>query len=159
MKKNRIRLTESQLHKVIKESVKRVLREDEGYFYDMVMDVIEEELLDMEDEFSKEEIGDMIVNILKNGLRLNYDFEWGDYQVRVHNSKKDSFVSFSSIADDDRGTGVSERSMSYLIPHNAGEIDSYVISELLSSVNQAWYMCNQEDEEDELEDDEFEDEY
>ena len=32
MKKNRIRLTESQLHKVIKESVKKVLREAYGEF-------------------------------------------------------------------------------------------------------------------------------
>ena len=30
MKKNRVRLTESQLHRVIKESVKRVLREANG---------------------------------------------------------------------------------------------------------------------------------
>ena len=30
MKKNRIRLTESQLHRVIKESVKRILKENEG---------------------------------------------------------------------------------------------------------------------------------
>ena len=34
MEKNRIRLTESQLHRVIKESVKRVLREANGSFYD-----------------------------------------------------------------------------------------------------------------------------
>ena len=33
MNKNRIRLTESQLHRVIKESVKRVLNEEHGFSY------------------------------------------------------------------------------------------------------------------------------
>lgn len=37
MRKNRIRLTESQLHNVIKESVKRVLREDKKDYMNMAV--------------------------------------------------------------------------------------------------------------------------
>ncbi len=49
MGKNKIRLTESQLHKVIEESVKRVLRE--GRFYPNLDDYEEQEMLEQTEDF------------------------------------------------------------------------------------------------------------
>ena len=111
--KQRIRLTESQLNRVVKESVKRVLKEStDNELYETVRDVVYNESLDMEDKFSFEEIVKKVVDIISHRKKLNYDFLWGGYQVRVHNSRSNSFVSFSS---DENGTGLSEYCMTYLI--------------------------------------------
>lgn len=52
MNKNRIRLTESQLHRVIKESVKKILKEDYWHdkYYDEVPDANDEAEFEMEGE-------------------------------------------------------------------------------------------------------------
>lgn len=154
MKKSKIRLTESQLHNVIRESVKRVLREiaEPSDIYDMALDVIESNSYDMEDEFSAEEIAQKVAEIVQNAMKINYDFLWDNYQVRVHNTRSGSFISFS-CDEDDRGTGVSERSMTYLI-HPYDDVDEYDIENVISSLNEAWYQCNLVEDEDEWDDDE-----
>lgn len=56
MKKNRIRLTESQLHKVIKESVKRVLNEDVSVIDDVYKRLyrVHDEIRDIQHQLQRE---------------------------------------------------------------------------------------------------------
>ena len=69
--KQRIRLTESQLNRVVKESVKRVLKEStDNELYETVRDVVYNESLDMEDEFSFEEIVKKIVDIISHRKKI-----------------------------------------------------------------------------------------
>ena len=84
MKKNRIRLTESQLHRVIKESVKNVLKEDAEYplsstniSYDQLIDVALEKWKDIENEIKE---GDF-VNLLNRDLP-NFMKELSNYMSR-----------------------------------------------------------------------------
>ena len=85
MNRNRIRLTESQLHNVIKESVKKVLREWDNDPYEDADDTIyEEEVVDASLMFSNKKTGeiegvDFSVEIEVEGWRL-YDMEGGHFK-------------------------------------------------------------------------------
>lgn len=70
MKKNRIRLTESQLHRVIKESVKRALNEENGFSYlGHMRDAIEDAIYStINDLAAKKAIEEGQLNMMKQSL-------------------------------------------------------------------------------------------
>lgn len=92
MKRNIVRLTESQLHKVIKESVKKVLREGKEVFGTQVFYPLDEiELTDEE--------YDMLCNILKPSYEIEFmgyvSYDAGDYNTQP------SYDNNIDVTDDD----------------------------------------------------------
>ena len=78
MKKNRIRLTESQLHRVIKESVKRALNEENGFSYlghmrDAIEDAIYSTINDLAAKKAIEEGQLNLVKSLKENIQHNIE--------------------------------------------------------------------------------------
>lgn len=70
MNKNRIRLSESQLHRVIKESVKRALNEENGFSYlGHMRDAIEDAIYStINDLAAKKAIEEGHLNMMKQSL-------------------------------------------------------------------------------------------
>lgn len=107
-------------------------------------DVIESECFDMLDEFTAEEIKDIITKIIETYRKTNketIDIEYKNYVIRIKNSLTNSFVSMSGL-NDNANTGLSENAVYYIVKNK--EMDYYDLSELTNLVNQAWYNAQNE---------------
>jgi|GEM_PF-6520957 len=102
MKKNTIRLTESQLRKVIKESVRRVLRESEGM-------QSKSELIHILDDANRQ--GMTLKELCRklNGFNYNgelFDINWGAYSLTIGERENGFEVIGDADARDDDGQPV-----------------------------------------------------
>ena len=106
---------------------------------------IQDEPLDMLDEFPEEEIADCVLAIaskLMNSESVHYPLTScggiKNYKIKVNNIHG----GFVSVSDEDTGdTGVS-RTMYY--PFFKDDEDGYFagLTSLASMINEAWYQCN-----------------
>lgn len=111
------------------------------------MEYITDEILDILDEFTEEEIADLCISIGKRlvhrdfclGHLIKYGRPNRDYMYKVNNQYK-GFVSLS----DDCSTAVS-RTEYY--PFFSDDEDGYFagLCSLADMINEAWYQINKED--------------
>lgn len=117
-----------------------------GTMRDDLIEYINDELLDMLDEFTEQEIADAVLAIASHlslpakevSYSLSSDGGIWDYQIKVSNTLR-GFVSCSN----DECTGVS-RTLYY--PFFKDDEDGYFagLCSLVSMINEAWYLCNSE---------------
>jgi hypothetical protein len=113
---------------------------------DDLMEYINNEILDMLEEFPEEEIADCVLAIASHLLLPAKVVEHPltscggikNYQIKVNNGHG----GFVSVSDED--TGVTGVSNTEYFPFYKDDEDSYFagLCSLASMINEAWYQCN-----------------
>lgn len=117
---------------------------DLNKYRDELIEYINDDILDLLDEFSAGRIADEVISIGNRLLHRNecagHIIENGwDYLYKVHNTQPNGYVSVSSAAGH---TGVS-RTIYY--PFYEDEEEGYLpaLCNLAGMLNEAWYYCNE----------------
>ena len=120
-----------------------VLQSTFALLKDDLVEGIQDENLDILDEFSAEYLAEQVI-LIAHSLAIRpvvthklrrYDKKWVQYTLKVNN-KHGGFVSVS----DDSGTGVS-RTLYYPYKPDDEESPYSALMNLAQMINEAWYQC------------------
>ena len=110
--------------------------------YQLALEHAQNECLDMQDEFSNEQIEEMtqqLVNQLyrvKTTMQVTVSLQYGKYAIKARSARQGSFISVS----DSETTGVARSLAPIVVPTRPITEDE--VKDIISMINEAWYHVN-----------------
>lgn len=110
--------------------------------YQLALEHAQNECLDMQDEFTNEQIAEMTQQLVdklyrvKTTMQVTVSLEYGKYSIKARSARQNSFI---SVSDSD-ATGVAHSLAPIVVPTRPITEDE--VKDIISMINEAWYHVN-----------------